>query len=208
MSIRERLSRSLSVNNEGPNKTLAAEIVQTADAESINELISLLQDEHTDVVADTLKVLEMVGLKLPALVGPQAEQVFELLNHPSNKIQWRAMCVLSSIAHECPKFLEAHLPKILEVMDNGTVITRDHGVKILLALYPAIATTPGLLLDQIQRAPDNQLGQYAEKWATVITPEDVADLILILENRLKDLHHPSHQKRISRVLKKLHKKRQ
>lgn len=207
MNLRERLSSSQGINNENPNKELAAEIVKSVDAEAVKQLISLLQDHQIDVVADTLKVLERIGLELPTLVCPAVRLVIELLEHQTNKIQWRAMCVLSSVAHECPKYLESNLPKILTIMDSGSVITRDHGVKILLALYPKTATTSDLLLDQVQRAPDNQLGQYAEKWAAIIKSSDVPELIRVLENRSKDLHHPSHQKRLNRVLKKLYKKR-
>ena len=207
MSISDRFSRSNGTRNEQLNKQLAKEIVTARDQELVNEVIGVLKtSQSADVLSDGLKVVEMIGEEAPELVETAFETVLGLLDHQQNKIQWRAMSALSTFCEFHPTALYEQLGKILKIMDSGSVITRDHGVRILIMLYQKANyrnTLTQLLKEQILMAPDNQLGQYAEKWMAVIDREDIPLLIKQLEVRQQDLTSPSHQKRISRVLQQL-----
>jgi len=210
MTIIDQLSTSQADRTQNPNKRLASKIVLANDLAAIEELVSLLQSPpNTDLLADALKVLEMIGEQDESMIIDTYSKVEPLLGHRSNKIQWRAMSVLSLIASFYKKEIYGRLTSLLDLMDSGSVITRDHGVKILIQLYmdeKYKEEISDLLTEQVMIAPDNQLGQYSEKWMAVIDQEDIARLIDVLEKRQPDLANPSHQNRISRVLKKLYKK--
>lgn len=209
MTVANRFARSLGANNEGPNKQLAEEIVASQDLAAIEEIASLITSApNPDVLSDALKVIEMIGGQQPELVQDLFGPIFLLIQHKTNKVKWRAMCALSSFAHLQPGKAFEGLGDILQAMDSGSVIARDHGMQILLRLYTRPTyqdTLSPLIAEQLLIAPDNQLGQYAEKWMGVILHEDRSKLIQILEARLPELTSPSHQKRISRVLMKLRK---
>ena len=209
MNVRSRFARSQGITNEIPNKQLASEILSSSDEAGISEILQVLSEsKNPDELSDGLKVIEMIGERNPSLVANAFHPTFKLLHHAMNKIQWRAMSALSTFSclHHAATFKD--LGVILDLMGQGSVITRDHGVKILVGLYTEDAYRPDigpLLLEQVITAPDNQLGQYAEKWMRVITKEDSVKLIHVLEMRQPELVNPSHQKRISRVLLKLHR---
>ena len=208
MNISDRFSSALGRRDEEPNKRLAREISIAHDKTAIRELVKILCSQPApDTLADAIKVLEMVGEQQPALAHPAFPALIPLIRHPENKIVWRSMAALSTIASYHTEECFQHLGLILKVMDRGSVITRDHGFRILLMLYQdrfRDALLP-LLKEQLLSSPDNQLGQYAEKWMAVIARGDLPDLRHVLEIRLQDLVNPSHQKRIARVLMKLNK---
>lgn len=210
MSVTGHFASSLGRNSQLPNKELARQIVASNDGNAVGEIMNLISNSpNTDLLADALKVLEMIGEKKPVLASPAFDVVLPLLLTKVNKIQWRAMTVLSTIAGFHQHTIFTQLGKILEIMDQGSVITRDSGFKILVALYvnPTYSNELApLMLEQILAAPDNQLGQYAEKWMKVIRAEHAAALTMALESRRRDLTHPSHQKRIDKILLKLKKK--
>ncbi|MEQ8470664.1 MAG: hypothetical protein RIC35_05740 [Marinoscillum sp.] len=210
MNLIEKLARSQGINNEEPNKQLAAEIVRSQNSEAVSELQEIIKDSpNLDTLSDVLKVIEAIGESKPELVSSTFGIIKPLLAHKSNKIQWRAMSALSTFASFHMKAIYNDLPEILTLMDQGSVITRDHGVKILLELYKKEEYRQAishLLNEQVLIAPDNQLGQYAEKWLEIIKKDDIPELIKVVEIRQPELEKPSHQKRIERVLLKLHKK--
>jgi len=91
-------------------------------------------------------------------------------------------------------------------MDQGSVVTRDHGINLLIDLYSQTKyqkdITP-LLEEQLLKAPDNQLGQYTEKWMKVIATSDIEKLLKILNRRLPELTSEYHKKRIDKNIRKL-----
>lgn len=209
MTLADQLASSLGERSQLPNKALGAEIVRSQDKAALNEIRELIsENQKLAVLGDALKVVEIMGELDSAFTKEAIDQILPLLDHPSNKIQWRAMSALSTIARHHTKLLFENVSQLIEIMNAGSVITKDHGVKIMLCLYenPSYQNTIGVLLnEQILQAPDNQLGQYAEKWSKRIDSNDLGALIRSLETRQSDLHNPSHQKRISKILKKLYK---
>lgn len=183
-------------------------IVQNQNTTAVDSLILLIQHPaDIDTLGDALKVLECIGLEQPELAKPAFRTILTLLDHKQNKIQWRAMSALCPISYFFPKEIYDNLDKVLSTMDQGSVITRDHGFKILVTLYQVPAyeeVLKELILEQVLAAPDNQLGQYAENWFEVISPKHMESLQKALASRSIELTAPSHQKRIARLMKKIY----
>ncbi len=211
MNIIERLSSPAGRRDQKPNIALGREIAKVRDQSALVQIRKLLTDESTktDVRADLLKTLEAIGETAPDLIADFYPAVKPFLKHPKNFMIWRAMCVLAKISPYNREKVPGDLVEILEAMDSGSVITRDHGFSILTDLYfeknLQSQITP-LIEEQLLKAPDNQLGQYAEKWLKMISNKDENKLLKILEDRLPDLVNESHRKRISKIINKLNKK--
>ena len=91
-------------------------------------------------------------------------------------------------------------------MAEGGVIMRDKGFKMMVALYTIPSYTSdmtSLLLEQLLIAPDNQFGQYLEKWIVVIFHADIVHVIKVIEERLPELSDTNHRKRAEKSLKRL-----
>jgi succinate dehydrogenase flavin-adding protein (antitoxin of CptAB toxin-antitoxin module) len=152
------------------------------------------------------KVLYEIAAITPALLKSQATSFIELLQDKDNRMQWGAMTALSALTNEIPQLLVENLSLILKIADEGSVITKDHGVRILVSLSgnkKHIETTIPLLLEQILKSPDNQLPSYAEQALPVINGENKNHFRKILEDRLPEVQPESKKKRVEKVLKKL-----
>jgi hypothetical protein len=99
------------------------------------------------------------------------------------------------------------LPKLAAIADAGSVITRDHFVKILTALYANGAARDAFayLIDQLTRCPTNQLPMYAENAAPVIRRDNKAKMVELLTSRLDEVEKESKRKRVEKVISRLMK---
>src|SRR5688500_20052284 len=89
-------------------------------------------------------------------------------------------------------------------MDSGSVITRDHGIYILCqvsGIKKFHNDCMELLLEQIEKAPVNQVPMYAEKMAEVISSPYIKRLALGLRSRKDVLEIESKKKRIEKLLR-------
>ena len=211
MGITDSLASSLGRKDQKPNIELGKSIARGQDLSALDEIKQLLIDDDipTDILGDLLKTLESVGENTPELIKGFYAEIKKYLSHPKNQIVWRAMCVLAQIAPYNRSLVFEDLPIIIRIMDEGSVITRDHGINILVDLYHSGTQNDfiaPLLEEQILKAPDNQLGQYAEKWMQVIRVKDIGKLLELLEERFPDLVNEAHRKRVERIIKKLTKR--
>jgi hypothetical protein len=121
-------------------------------------------------------------------------------------MQWGAMTALSAIAGIVPEPIYQALTDIIATADAGSVITKDHCVRILASLSAHDAyrdTTIPLLLEQLLQAPVNQAPSYAEQALPVITAQHHEACKKILLTRIDDAEQESKRKRLEKVLKKL-----
>jgi len=172
-------------------------------------LISLLKDKKADVRHDAIKVIYEIGDRKPLLIAPYTDEFLALFSGRDNWMKWGGMSALYTISKIKSESMADHLSLILEAMDSGSVITRDHGVYILCEVskvqkYHADAME--LLLEQIDKSPVNQVPMYAEKMAEVISPAFIPKLTKTLRGRKDVLEIPSKQKRIEKLLRSLEKK--
>ena len=118
------------------------------------------------------------------------------------------MIALAFTAHLQREKLFDALPKIIDAMDVGTVVTRDHGYRIMIILYDDKQLQEDMFLliqEQLMKAPSNQLGQYVERLNEVLNKKHVNPLIETLEERRGDVTNAHHTRRLNRNLKKLYK---
>jgi len=170
-------------------------------------LISGLQHKTKAVRHDCIKTLYEIAERQPKLIAAFANTFIELLGSNDNRMQWGAMTGLSAIVNETPEIIFSNLSKVIAVADVGSVITKDHAVKILVTLSSQkeyVSTTIPLLLEQILASPNNQLPSYAEQAQPVIHDKVAKQrFIQILTDRVGNVTPDSKKKRVEKIIKKL-----
>ncbi|MEI8134633.1 MAG: hypothetical protein WCH46_06085 [bacterium] len=206
MSIVGELASALGKRDEKPNQELAKRIVAKSDSRAIAQLIALLDDENKAIQSDSIKVLYEIGESKPALIAEYAANFVILLNSKNNRLQWGAMTALDTITGLNPKPILLALPRILQITDEGSVITRDHAVGILIKLClddPKFEKGFEHLIKQLATAPTNQLPMYAERMLPIVTEKRKAKFMQTLQLRLPKVEQESKRKRIEKVISKL-----
>jgi HEAT repeat protein len=214
MTILNKLATSLGRRDEIPNQLLAAEIVRTKDKRAVQELIQNLSHKDKAIQSDCIKVLYEIGASAPRLIAPYYKDFGDLLESRNNRLIWGAMTALDAIAAVEPEGIYGLLARVLKAADEGSVITRDHAVGILIELAREEHYTAKcfpLLLEQLRTCPNNQLAMYAEKSqvlfekgssSRVLSPKMIAELEKVLVKRLAGLEKASQKARVAKVLKR------
>jgi len=205
MTVVPLLASSLGRDDELPNIELAERIVAGRNTAGIRELVDLLSGKDKALKSDAIKTLYEVGAREPELIAPFIASFKNLLTSPDNRMVWGAMCAIDAIAGVKPEAVYMMLPQIMQAVEKGSVITRDHAMKALakLAAHERFAkTSVPLLLEHLRTAPVNQLPMYAELISPVLKGKDIALFITILEQRLVDVPQPAKRKRIERAVKR------
>ncbi|MEZ4960770.1 MAG: hypothetical protein R2830_13190 [Saprospiraceae bacterium] len=206
MSIKQNLATSLGRRDEAPNQELAAAIAQSKDKAAVAELVQLLQGKDKNYQADAIKTLYEIGYLEPLLIADHTSVFLDIFKGKNNRLIWGAMTALDEIARVNPAEIFQHLPLILKAADEGSVITRDHAVGILIKLsgHEQFGETAfPLLLEQMLKCPPNQFPMYAEQAAGVVSPEKKKAFEDVIKLRMEDLPKESQRKRVEKVLKKM-----
>ena len=206
MTVISKLASSLKRRDEVPNQELARQIVTRNDKQAIAELIENLANKNQDIQNDCIKVLYEIGEAKPDLIASHLKDFLALLKSKNNRLQWGAMAALDAITLEHPKPVFGALSKIIDAADNGSVITRDHAVNILIklgSLKQYANSAFSLLAEQFLKSPTNQLAMYAERTLPIINKNNSTQFKKVLNSRLPDIEKETLKKRIEKVLKKL-----
>ncbi len=206
MSIIDQLAHALGRKDEIPNIELAEKISKQNDTRAVIELVNCLQHKTAAVRSDAIKVLYEVGERKPEMILEHYDAFLKALSHKDNRMKWGAMSALSCISKTYPEVLAKDLATIVSVMDEGSVITRDHGMYILAnvgRIKKHHADCMELMMEQIEKAPVNQVPMYAEKIAEIISTPYVKRFEKILRSRHDVMEIPSKQKRIEKLFKSL-----
>jgi len=206
MGIEEKFSSSFGRRDQGPNRELARAITAVRDFEAVAEIFELLSKKSgTRLRNDAILTIAAISNESPDMLTSYVGELVGLLNSKVNRQIFGAMIGLSNLSALVPEQLLSHLGLILESMDDGTVVTRDHGFTILTQVYKVDRSEMllPLILEQLMKAPPNQLGQYAEKFISVMDYDHRDQLAAVLEERLQELVSDTHKKRLSKNLKKL-----
>jgi hypothetical protein len=210
MPISDRLAYSLNRRDQVPNKMLAQDIADTEDVSKLQELIEFLNSKpHRRLQMDAMLTIAYVGEQAPEMILPHIDFLVEKLKDSIDRVSWGSMIALSNVSTMALSKMYENLPKILDAMDDGSIVGRDHGYRILINLYGVEKYSNDLfviLLEQLKKAPPNQLGQYVERLIEVVLPRHLAQLALIVEEQRKDLTDKHHLKRLVRNLSALLKK--
>jgi hypothetical protein len=206
-SVLSALSSASGRRDEKFNKQLAQKIIQKKDAGAVTELVSNLNNKDSHIQGDCIKTLYEIGEVEPTLLKDHIKQFVGLLQHKNNRMVWGGMSALARIAFAEPGSVYKYLPVILQAAENGSVITKDNAVKILVAIAKLKNHNEEaaiLLLEQVRFAPVNQFPSYAEATAAVVKGESKRNLKQILVSRLKELTaFPAKTRRIEKLMKEL-----
>lgn len=208
MTVLNRLASALNRSDQQPNIELAAHIAEAGDVQAVADLVRGLLFGKKPTQHDCIKVLYEIGERRPQLIADYSDQFAGLLQQKNNRLQWGAMSALSSISGEHPEWVVEHLDKIIVAADRGSVITRDHAVKILVRLCTLNSFSEeawSLLISQLGRCPTNQLPMYAEWASAVIPPPERPQFINTLESRLTEIDKLPKRKRIEKVIRSVNK---
>ena len=134
MSVLSGLASSLGRRDEVPNQELAVRIVAENDQKSVLELVENLSNKNKSIQNDCIKVLYEIGEKKPDLIAGYHQEFITLLSSKNNRLQWGAMTALKTITKGNPDVVFQSLPKLVEVAEQGTVITKDNLMAILIQL--------------------------------------------------------------------------
>ncbi|MEQ8906629.1 hypothetical protein [Ekhidna sp.] len=209
MPIQEQLAFALDRNDQEPNKRVAKQIVDAGGEKEVEELVSFIETRPKQrAQSDAILALAYVGELSPKLLAGHVDFLIRQLTRPINRVVFGSMIALAHIAHLQRKKIFDALPKIIDTMDGGTVVTRDHGFRIMISLYRDDQFQEDMFLliqEQLIKAPSNQLGQYAERIIEVLNKKHLNSLIETLEERRNDITNEHHVKRLNKNLKKLYK---
>ena len=191
MSTLQKIAYYQNRRDEGPNQELAKELVAQKDRKGIREIADNLWNKNSQVQSDCLKVLYEIGYLRPELVAPYTEDFLKLLRSRHNRLVWGAMLALSTVADLKADAIYPHVADIKQVMDQGSVITRDNGVKVLALVAAQKAayskTIFPYLLHHLETCRPKDVPQHAEKAAVAVNARNQQQFVAVLTKRLVDL---------------------
>lgn len=205
-AVLSELASALGQKGQDANVALAQKIAARKDNDAITALVQALLHKTKPVRHDCIKTLYETAAIDPALLVPHAATFLELLTDKDNRMQWGAMTALSAMAQEIAGILYTSIDRIINVAGSGSVITRDHAVRILVMLFGQDAykaVTLPLLAEQLLQSPPNQVPSYAEQAFPVMDAAHKALFEKTLRTRLQDIEQDSKRKRVEKVLKKI-----
>jgi hypothetical protein len=205
MSVLEKIAYYQNRRDEVPNQELARELAQAKDAAGIREIAENLWNKEPNVQSDCLKVLYEIGYLDPSLVANYAGDFLKLTRSKNNRLVWGAMIALSTIAAFKADEIFPHVSEIQMVMDKGSVITKDNGVRIL-ALVASKSDTFSreifpYLLHHLETCRPKDVPQHSEKTLVAVNAGNRQSFIAVLNKRIPDLR-ASELARVKKVIKK------
>ena len=151
-------------------------------------------------------MLYEIGYLQPELVAPYTEDFLKLLHSRHNRLVWGAMIALSTVADLKADVIYPHVADIKQVMDQGSVITRDNGVKVLALVAAQKAAYSKrifpYLLHHLETCRPKDVPQHAEKIAIAVNARNQQQFIAVLEKRLVDLKG-SQAARVKKVIREI-----
>jgi hypothetical protein len=202
-SVLDRIAFYQNRRDEVPNQELAQQLAQADNRQGIREIAENLSNKNPNVRSDCLKVLYEVGYIEPGLIAEHVEGILSLLHEKNNRLVWGALIALSTIAELKSAAIGRHAEEIMRIMESGSVITVDNGVKTLAGVA---SKEPRLrkelvawLFDHLRTCRPKDVPQHSEKTLVAVDRQARAEFIKILNARLSDLS-PSQAKRVKKVI--------
>lgn len=180
--------------DEHPNQALARELADKNDRAGIREIAENLWNKEKNIRSDCIKVLYETGYLAPALIADYVDNFLKLLHDKNNRMVWGGMIALSTIADIKADALFPQVEKLKKVMDRGTVITKDAGVRALAGIAAQDEAYQRSrfpdLLDRIANCRPKDVARYAEGIAVAVNAGSKSEFIVVLENRKEHLSKP------------------
>jgi hypothetical protein len=204
MSVLGKLACQQNRRDEVPNQELARELVETQNHEGLREIAENLWNRDKNIQADCIKVLYEAGYLAPELIADFTNDFLKLIKSRNNRLVWGALIALSTVAALKADELFPRVREIEQVMDKGSVITKDNGVKIL-ALVAAQNESYRreifpYLLNHLATCRPKDVAQHSEKSLPAVDGENKTEFIALLEKRAADLSK-TELARVKKVIK-------
>ncbi len=204
MSVLKHIAYFQNRRDEVPNQQLAQALAEKKDKKGIREIADHVWDENPAVQSDCLKVLYEIGYLDPSLITNYADDFLQLLRHKNNRLVWGSMIALSTLAEIKADEIYAHTSEIQKVMEKGSVIIVDNGVKILAIVASKQERYRRkllpYLLEHLKTCRPKEVPQHAEKSVVAVNAKNKAQFIQVLEKRMTDMTS-SGAARLKRVIK-------
>ncbi len=204
MSVIQQIAFYQNRRDEVPNVELAHKLAKNQDRSGIQEIAENLWNENPRIQADCLKVIYEVGARRPDLIEDYFDDFIKLTSHRNNRLVWGSMIALAYIAHLRANDIFAHRAGIEKLVETGSVITKDYGVRILSSVASQAEEYHREILPflfrQLSTCRPKDVPQHAETMFAAIQPDSWGEFSLLLESRLPDLN-PSQLKRIQKIMR-------
>jgi hypothetical protein len=204
MSVLKRIANFQNRRDDVPNRELAKELAETKDRNGIREIAENLWNENQNVQSDCVKVLYEIGYLNPELIADYVVDFLKLIKSKDNRLVWGGMLALSTTAGIKSKELYLHIEEIKCVLEQGSVITRDNGVKILATIASSKAEYRErifpYLLEHLETCRLKDVPQHAESIVVAVNARNKNEFIQVLEKRMVDMNGPQ-ATRLKKVIK-------
>jgi hypothetical protein len=114
------------------------------------------------------------------------------------------MINIALIADRKPDQIMERMEELIDVIDKGSVITRDNGMKILSRAGGANPEYNQrvfpFLIDQLRLCRPKSLPQFAESVYIAVNPANQDQYLAILDQRLDELS-PAQAKRVKKIIR-------
>ena len=204
MSVLYKITFLQNRRDELPNQELAQALAQSRNQADIREIAENLWNKEPAVQSDCLKVVYELGYLAPELIADYVDDFLKLLKHRNNRMVWGGMIALSTVADLKAAEIFPHVNEIVQVMEKGSVITMDNGIKSLALVasqkdeYRTVIFP--YLLDHLKTCRPKEVPQHAEKSLPAVTPGNKSDFVHVLEKRLEDMT-ASQAARLKKIIK-------
>ena len=203
MTVLTKLASAQDRKDEEPNKDLGKELVENRDIVGIQEVAENLWNKDRRVQTDCLSVLEQVGLLEPKLIEDYVSNFIQLIFSKHIRLVWAAMINLALIADRKPQAIYKQYEDLVKVIENGSVITQDNGIKTLAKVASISSDYQQVifpfLIKQLRSCRSKSLPQYAESIRITINSENQEQYLKILNERYETLS-TAQQRRVKKLL--------
>lgn len=205
--IIKQLARSQGERTHQKNILFAQKIIRENNKQDVAALVVLLSHSNAKIRHDAIKVLYEIGEIAPKLISEYVQTFISLIDTNDNQLQWGLMTAISSVAEEKATEIYPIIPQLIQIADNGSVITNDHLMKTLLAIGKSQPKYQEdmyfLMIERFIISPENQAPKYAEETAQLATKENKHLLINAIQDKLKNITVATKRKRAEKLLQKL-----
>ncbi len=189
--------------DEALNKKLGFELAENEDIRSISVIVENLYNKDKRIQGDCISVLEQIALEKPGLVQDYINEFFILLDSKNNRLVWQSMIILAIIAELKANDIFLKWNKIAQSIENGSVITKDNGIKVLSKTASEKSQYNNkifpFLLDKLSSCRPGSVPQYAESIKAAVNEKNQKAYLRVLNERIIHLTPPQ-QKRINKIL--------
>jgi hypothetical protein len=186
-------------------------LAETKNKDGIREIIDGLKSKDRKVNNDCIKVAYEVGYIDPELISAYSDEFLGLLRNRNNRVVWGGMIALSTIADIQADTLYERRDEILRAVDDGSVITRDSGIRVIARVASKRneyrAELFPYLLEHLRACRPKDVPQHSEQIVIAVNADNKQDFIHVIEKRMGSMK-PSQVKRLEKVIREAEQREQ